>query len=126
MTTAREIRDAAETERHVLLAQAMGHHLDNARSELDRYAAEVAHIESVYTLRLENIPGYHSEAETAELVASLKAQQRPAAGQVKFCLCGANVALQPSGLWENQDGDKLTQDERRYCPVSGSHYPREA
>jgi hypothetical protein len=110
MTTAREIRDAAETERHVLLAQAMGHHLDNARSELDRYAAEVAHIESVYTLRLENIPGYHSEAETAE----------------KFCLCGANVALQPSGLWENQDGDKLTQDERRYCPVSGSHYPREA
>lgn len=52
MYTAEQVEAAAAYERGVLLAQAARQHLDNVRSEADRYAAELEHIDRVHAMRV--------------------------------------------------------------------------
>lgn len=52
-----QIRVAAETERLVLLQQAMREHEERVQTEMRRFRSEVSHIQDVYQLRLSALAG---------------------------------------------------------------------
>lgn len=65
-----EILAAAEDERHTLLTQAAREHLSRMRAEARRYEEELAHIESVFALRLlpvPEVPAWITSARKADI-----------------------------------------------------------
>jgi hypothetical protein len=69
-----EILAGAEQERHVLLEQAARQHLDHLRTEARRYEEELAHIESVFAMRITlvpEVPEWITSARQADIKTAL-------------------------------------------------------
>ena len=73
--TSTEIVAGAQQERYVLLAQAARNHLSNVRSEADRYARELEHIENVFTERITpvpDVPDWINDSRKADITLALR------------------------------------------------------
>lgn len=70
-----EILMGAEAERHELMAQETRNHLSNVRSEASRHEQTIAHIESVFQLRIlpvPEVPYWITNARKADIETAMR------------------------------------------------------